>query len=55
MFGGGTLLLELVIAGIVAFGVRHLQAYEQLQAVGAAHAKAEALGRRRRGTERTAA
>ncbi len=42
MFGGGTLLLELVIAGIVVLGVRHLQAYEQLQAVGAAHAKAEA-------------
>jgi diguanylate cyclase (GGDEF)-like protein/PAS domain S-box-containing protein len=42
MFGGGTLLLELVIAGVVVLGVRHLRAYEQLQAVGAAHAKAEA-------------
>ena len=41
-FGGGTLLLELVIAGIVVLGVRHLRAYEQLEAVGAAHAKAEA-------------
>ncbi len=42
MFGGGALLLELVIAGVVVLGVRHLHAYEQLQAVGAAHARAEA-------------
>ncbi len=42
MIGGGTLLLELVIAGVIVLGVRHLSAYEQLQAVGAAHAKAEA-------------
>lgn len=42
VFGGGAVLLELVVAGIIVLGVRHLRGYERLAAANAARLEAEA-------------